>query len=394
MSQAASDDGQDWAHGVEPGARVVVAMSGGVDSSVAAALLAARGYDVVGVSMRLASGGSVGHASAGSSGCCSLADFMDAGRVADRLGIAHYTFDMRKAFTRSVVEPFVDEYLAGRTPSPCIVCNREIKFGALRRKAAELGATHVASGHYARRVRTGGRYQLRAGRDASKDQSYFLFEMGQAELSTTLFPVGDLRKDEVRREAERLGLAVATKPDSQEICFVPDGRYAEIVERIAAERVRPGRLVDEQGRELGAHGGVHRFTIGQRRGIGIAAPSALYVCEIDSTTARVTVTTRERLGRTGLEAAGVVWTSGTAEPDGARVDVRIRYRHRAVAATLERIGADRVRVLFDIPQDGVSPGQAAVFYRYDEVVGGGWITRALPAGGCREREAGEEERCA
>jgi tRNA-specific 2-thiouridylase len=357
------------------GARIVVAMSGGVDSSVAAALLAEAGYEVVGVSMRLASDG--GARAATSSGCCSLEDFRDAARVAARLGLAHYTFDMRSEFSDAVVRPFVDEYLAGRTPSPCILCNREIKFSLLRRKAAELGADFVATGHYARRTYDDGRYRLLRGRDQAKDQSYFLFELGQQELAHTLFPVGGLDKREVRARAERLGLAVATKPDSQEICFVADGRYADFVERVGAARVRRGEIRDEQGRVLGTHDGVQRFTIGQRRGLGVSASEPLFVSAIDATSATVTVVPRARLGRRGLIADGVVWTTGVPEQDGARVQARIRYRHDAVAASVCEISAGRATVRFDEAQDGVSPGQAVVFYRDAEVVGGGWIRSAL-----------------
>jgi len=358
------------------GERVVVAMSGGVDSSVAAALLARTGMEVVGVSLRLAPESPVRR----SSGCCSLEDFRDAGRVASRLGIPHYTFDMREEFDRGVVRPFVSEYLAGRTPSPCILCNREIKFGLLRRKAAELDARWVATGHYARRVHEGGRYRLLCGRDAAKDQSYFLFELGQRELAHTLFPVGDMTKEEVRREASALGLGVAEKPESQEICFVPDGRYAEFVERVGAAQasaVRAGNIVDEHGRVLGTHGGVHRFTVGQRKGLGVAAAEPLYVKRIDAATAAVVVAPRAETAMCGLEAADVRWV-GEPEADGAEIEIRIRHRHRPVAARVFHTNDPRhARVAFLASQDGVSPGQAAVFYRGEEVLGGGWITRAI-----------------
>lgn len=361
-------------HEAPAGARVVVAMSGGVDSSVAAVLLAERGFEVIGMSLRLAAESS----NAGrSSGCCSIDDFRDAARVAEMIGIPHYVLDMREAFQRSVIAPFVEDYLAGRTPSPCILCNREIKFGALHRKARELGAAYVATGHYAVRERRGDRYRLLRASDAAKDQSYFLFEMGQEQLAATLFPVGRLTKDEVRSVAKAKGLPVAGKPESQEICFVPDGRYADFVAKQAPDRVRPGVIRDERGRELGRHDGVHRFTIGQRRGIGVAATEPLYVAAVDAATATVVTAPREGLARRGLDASGVRWTSGDPEPEGAAVEVRIRHRHRPVAARLHAIGDDRIRVLFDVPEAAVTPGQAAVLYRGDEVLGGGWIVRGL-----------------
>jgi tRNA-specific 2-thiouridylase len=369
--------------------RVVVAMSGGVDSSVAAALLAESGYDVIGISMRLAPEAEGVHSTGrASSGCCSLEDFRDAERVARRIGVPHYVFDMRSEFERSVIGTFVDEYLAGRTPSPCILCNREIKFGLLRAKAAELGAHRIATGHYARIVSRDGRWRLCRGRDDAKDQSYFLFEMGQQELAHTLFPVGDLTKDEVRAEAERFGLPVAHKPDSQEICFVADGRYADFVERAAAGRVRPGRVLDENGRELGRHGGVHRFTVGQRKGLGIAAAEPLYVKRIDAGAADVVVAPRAATGVAGLLARSVSWVAGEAEPDGAELQVRIRHKHRPAAARVFALAGGTVRVEFAAPQDAVSPGQAAVFYRDDELIGGGWIAGPVERVDTNRTEAG------
>lgn len=361
-------------HGVPPGARVVAAMSGGVDSSVAAALLVERGYEVIGMSLRLAAESPTPGAS---SGCCSIDDFRDAARVAEILGIPHYVIDMREAFHRSVIAPFVEEYLAGRTPSPCILCNREIKFGALHRKARELGAGYVASGHYAIRDHCEGRYRLRRAVDASKDQSYFLFEMGQAELAATIFPLGRLEKEQVRLLAQAKGLPVARKPESQEICFVPDGRYADFVAKQAPDRVRPGVIRDVEGRELGRHEGVHRFTVGQRRGIGVAASEPLYVTSVDAVTATVVTAPRAQLPRWGLEATGVRWTSGYPEPRGGRIGVRIRHRHRPVPARLHAVEGDRMRVVFETPEAAVTPGQAAVLYKEDEVIGGGWIARAL-----------------
>ena len=372
---------------VEPaaGERIVVAMSGGVDSSVAAALLVERGYEVVGISMRLANERSDGS----SSGCCSLEDFRDAGRVADALGIAHYTFDLRDSFREQVVEPFVAEYVAGRTPSPCIACNREIKFKRLRHEAAALGARFVATGHYARRVYQGGRYRLLRAATTTKDQSYFLFEMGQHELAHTLFPIGDLDKADVRRLAERAGLVTADKPESQEICFVPDGGYADFVEANADSAPPAGRIVDEEGRDLGAHAGIHRFTVGQRRGIGLASADPLYVTAVDAAADRIVVGGRSSLARVGLEMARTTWVGGAAPQPGERFAVRIRHRHRAVPCTLSAVADDRATVRFDDPEDAIAPGQAAVLYDGDEVVGGGWIGRAL-----RAERSGEAAPCA
>jgi tRNA-specific 2-thiouridylase len=356
------------------GARVVVAMSGGVDSSVATALLVERGYDVVGISLRLAEERPGGQ----SSGCCSLEDFQDAARVADALGVPHYVFDMREAFRRDVITPFVDEYLAGRTPSPCILCNRSIKFSALRKRAAELGAEWVATGHYARRDHDGTRFRLLQGTDPGKDQSYFLFEMDQKGLSHTLFPVGDMTKEEVRAYAASRGIVTAGKADSQEICFVPDGRYAEFVEKVAASRTRGGDFVDGEGRVLGRHEGVHRFTVGQRRGLGIAHSEPLYVESVDAATGSVRVGERAALRRGGLVADNVVWTSGVTPDDGTSFTARIRYRHRGVGASVFTPAPGMAELRFDEAVEAISPGQAVVFYRGDEVIGGGWIRESLP----------------
>ena len=375
------------------GERVVVAMSGGVDSSVAAGLLAEQGYDVVGISLRLAPE----RAQRSSSGCCSIEDFQDAGRVADAIGVAHYVFDMREEFEERVIRPFVGEYLAGRTPSPCILCNREIKFGLLHRKAAELGAAKIATGHYARIDLTEGGYRLRRGRDLSKDQSYFLFEMGQRELARTLFPVGEMEKHDVRAHAARLGLPVAHKPDSQEVCFVADGRYAQFVAQTAPDAVRAGRIRDESGNVLGEHVGVHAFTVGQRRGLGIAAPRPLYVRSIDARSGNVTVAERAALACTGLMADGARWVRDRAEAPGARVEAKIRHRHAPAAATIVGLEGDLVELRFDEPQYAVTPGQASVFYRGDDVIGGAWITHGLPDGDERQAprlRAEDSEPCA
>ena len=360
-------------------ARVLVAMSGGVDSSVAAAMLREQGYDVVGVAMRLAPDGPT-PVSKRRGTCCSHDDFEDARRVAERMGFPFYVVDLRADFAARVVDNFVSEYLAGRTPNPCVMCNREIKFDRLWQRARALEADFVATGHYARVERDScGRFHLLRAADSTKDQSYFLFMLTQGELSRTLFPLGAMTKMEVRARARELGLVNADKPDSQEICFVPDGDYASFVESQGGpRRVRPGRIVDGGGRTLAAHPGLHRFTVGQRRGLGVAAGEPLYVRGIDATTGDVRVGTRAELTSCGLAARGVSLVHPEMAAAGKiAIEVKIRYRHPALAATLAMGEADRAEVRFERGGPAVTPGQACVFYRGDEVLGGGFIERAL-----------------
>jgi tRNA-uridine 2-sulfurtransferase len=350
--------------------RVVVAMSGGVDSSVAAALLAREGHDVIGLSMQLydQSNGEIAFGS-----CCTLDDLYDARRVAAAIGIPHYIVNFERKFEDHVISDFVREYAAGRTPIPCVHCNGDLKFASLVERAEGFEAQAVATGHYARVEfdEVGGRYRLMRGVDAQKDQSYFLFTLSQAQLARARFPVGHLDKTAVRAEASRLGLRVAAKKDSQEICFVPSGEHPEFVGRRAA--LPGGTIRDRQGRELGRHDGIHRFTIGQRKGLGLAAGVPLYVVDIDAESAAVTVGTRQDLERDALTASRVNWISGDVPRGPIRAHARIRYRHREAPATITPIGADRARVVFDEPQSAITPGQAVVFYDGDCVVGGGWI---------------------
>jgi tRNA-uridine 2-sulfurtransferase len=358
--------------------RVIAAMSGGVDSSVAAALLAEQGYDVVGIAMRLASGGAP--RAGGRAACCSYEDFEDARRVAERMNFPFYVIDLREEFAASVIAPFVGEYLAGRTPNPCLLCNRDIKFDQLWERAEALGADCVATGHYARIERdSAGAFHLLRAADARKDQSYFLFTLSQAQLGRTLFPLGSMTKEQVRAKARRMGLANAEKPESQEICFVPDGDYAAFVQaRSRSDQIRPGRVVDSAGHALARHSGIHRFTVGQRRGLGIAAGEPLYVRKISPTTGDVTVGRREELGAVGLRAANVTWVDPQL-PRSAElaVEVKIRYQHPAVPAHLKMIAANCAEVCFARENPAVTPGQACVFYRGDEVLGGGFIESAL-----------------
>jgi tRNA-specific 2-thiouridylase len=365
-------------------ARVLVAMSGGVDSSVAAAMLSEQGYDVVGVAMRLAPDAPVTPTKRRGT-CCSHDDFEDARRVAEMMGFPFYVVDLREDFNSRVIGNFVSEYLAGRTPNPCVMCNREIKFDRLWSRARALDADFVATGHYARISRdAAGRHHLMRAADSSKDQSYFLFTLGQAELSRTLFPLGELTKTEVRARARKLGLANADKPESQEICFVPDGDYARFVERLApAGSIRAGHIADSAGHALADHAGIHHFTIGQRRGLGIAASAPLYVREIRPESGEVIVGNRDELNSRGLVARDVElvdpsmfarFALGAGE---SAVEVKIRYRHPAIAARLTMVSPNTAEVRFLSCGPAVTPGQACVFYRGDEVIGGGFIERAL-----------------
>ena len=353
--------------------RIVVAMSGGVDSSVAAALLAEQGHDVVGLSMQLYD--QRGEQSFGS--CCTLDDLHDARRVAAAIGIPHYILNFEPQFRETVISNFVREYASGRTPLPCAHCNGELKFATLVERASGFGADHVATGHYARVERDAqtGRFHLRRSADPAKDQTYFLFSLTQEQLAHALFPVGDLSKDAVREYAARRGLPVAAKPDSQEICFIPDDDYAAFVTTHAPEAERSGVIVDEQGRVLGGHGGVHRFTVGQRKGLGLSASptgSPMYVLSLRPDDRQVVVGPKASLERTTLTASGVNWIA--VEPqDWRSVAVQIRHRHQAAAARVRSAGRGHAEVVFDEPQVAIAPGQAAVFYHGDAVVGGGWI---------------------
>jgi tRNA-specific 2-thiouridylase len=350
--------------------RVVVAMSGGVDSSVAAALLAEQGHDVIGLSMQLydQSGGET------FGSCCTLDDLSDARRVASRLGFPHYIVNLERQFNQTVVANFVGEYASGRTPIPCAHCNSDLKFSTLLDRAQGLGARQVATGHYARVTRADdGRWELRRAADPGKDQSYFLFSLTQEQLAGAAFPVGALSKAEVREHARRLQLQVADKPDSQEICFIPDGDYASFVARRDPSVTRGGAIIDEEGRELGTHGGIHRFTIGQRRGLGVSSPAPMYVLKIDAGLSQVTVGPRASLDRTDFSASMVNWISGTA-PDGwRRASAQIRHRHAAAPGRVRARPEGRAEFQFDQPQAAITPGQAAVFYDGDLVIGGGWI---------------------
>jgi tRNA-uridine 2-sulfurtransferase len=364
--------------------RVAVAMSGGVDSSVAAAILKEQGLDVVGFSMQLydqrRSGTPEDIRMPGR--CCALDDLVDARQVASRLGIPYYVVNFEREFEQSVIRSFVRDYRNGLTPSPCVLCNSNMKFDHLMKLAEEVGASRIATGHYAcvARDEQNGRSLLRKGLDREKDQSYFLFALEQDQLGKSMFPLGGLEKAAVRQIARRYGLGVAEKAESQEICFVAEGHYAQFVEnylRSEGDGVVPlsGDIVDQDGRRIGTHDGIHHFTIGQRRGLGIAHRSPLYVIDLKPKERLVVVGTREYLTRRSFTAERANWIA-ISEPDRPlRASVKIRSRHPEAPAELEPLPGGRIRVTFDVAQPAVTPGQAAVFYQEDIVIGGAWICR-------------------
>ena len=358
--------------------RVVVAMSGGVDSSVTAALMAEQGYDVIGVTLQLYDHGA---AVARKGACCAGQDIHDARRVADTVGIPHYVLDYESRFSEAVMDDFADSYLRGETPIPCVRCNQTVKFRDLLGTARDLGAEALATGHYVRRVEGPAGPELHRAADPAKDQSYFLFATTAEQLAFLRFPLGGLSKPETRALAERFDLPVAAKPDSQDICFVPNGGYASVVEKLRPGAVEPGEIVDLDGSVLGRHDGIIRFTVGQRRGIGIGGGDPLYVVRLEPESHRVVVGPKSALARDRVRIQALNWLdaeplAAAGEGHGRPARVKLRSAQPACTGRAYALPDGGAEVVLDAPQHGIAPGQAAVLYDGDRVLGGGWISRA------------------
>ena len=367
---------------------IAVAMSGGVDSSAVAAMLQAEGYNLIGLTLQLWNqrrlAGREGMPEQVQGRCCSIDDVYDARRVAEEIGIPYYLVNQQERFERDVVKPFVSEYLAGRTPIPCSLCNNHLKFDQLLLTARQIGADMIATGHYARNHYDPerGRWILKRPADTSKDQTYFLFGLTQEQLAHTLFPLGEYQKPRVREIAREHKLALAGKPDSQEICFIPGGDYKQFIDAYLDEQGEAlpdtaGELVTAGGTVKGGHPGIHNFTVGQRKGLGLASPDPLYVLQIDPVSNRVTVGSEQELLSKTLVARQLNWISVDTLREPVRARIKIRHRHEPAWATLAMTGDDEVTATFDEPARAVTPGQSAVFYQGDEVLGGGWITQVL-----------------
>jgi tRNA-specific 2-thiouridylase len=368
--------------------KIAVAMSGGVDSSAAAAILKEQGHEIVGFTMQLwnqrrgvtldENGDPL------PSRCCSLDDVYDARRVAESLGFPFYVLNLEREFEESVVEPFVASYLAGETPIPCVACNSRLKFASLDKMAVSLGCDKVATGHYARIEydEAADRYRLFRGRDHWKDQTYFLWELTQEQLSRAMFPLGEMAKEEVRDIARDAHLYTAEKQESQEICFVPDGKYSEFIDRYLDHVGRTGdapvggEIVSTTGEVVGRHSGIHRYTIGQRRGLGISNETPLYVVRIERGRNRIVVGSEHELESLEFSAKGVNWVAFDEPSEPVRAEVKVRYRHDPSPATIHALPDARAGIVFDAPQRAITPGQATIYYRGDEVVGGGWIVKS------------------
>ena len=354
--------------------RVLVAMSGGVDSSVAAKLLVSEGNECIGCTMRLFDNEDAGISQ--ESTCCSLKDVNDAKSVSYKLGMPYYVFNFKDGFKEKVMDKFVDSYLRGMTPNPCIDCNKYMKFDKLYERAVELSCDHIATGHYARIEKAGDKYLLKKALDETKDQSYVLYSLTQNQLAHTLFPLGELKKTETRKIAEENGFVNANKPDSQDICFVPDGDYASIIEMMTGNKSKPGNFVDTKGKVLGRHKGIINYTIGQHKGLGLSLPYSMYVKRIDVEKNEVVLCDEKELFEKDVYVEDFNWISGTVPSEPVRCKAKIRYRQQEKEATVTPVGENRIHIHFDEPQRAVTPGQSAVLYDGDVVLGGGTIVKS------------------